>query len=392
MNEHTYSRFKDEPRSQANGGGDGGEHPEEPALPPLPLIDMSKWDGEPVPRREWAVLDRIPLRQTTLHSGEGAVGKSLIELHRSVAHVLGRDWLGTMPEKGPAAFIDAEDDDQEIHIRLDPILKHYGVTYADVVANGLHLMSFAGKDAVLGAPTRSGKIEPTGLYRHLFNFCGDIKPKSIAIASAANVFAGNENDRSQVQQFVSILTRLAMVSNGGLVLVSHPSLTGINSDTGLSGNTAWHNSVRARYYTKGVKPEGADEQPDNNLREIVFKKNNYGPISTSIALQYRDGLFLQAPKASSLDQMARNQQVDDVYLKELSRLTAQGQDLGPHPTAKNYAPTVIASAVEGIRKKELEAAQQRLLDAGKIHITSVGPRSKERKYIRPGPPNNGRTT
>jgi hypothetical protein len=120
-------RFSDsaepyEPPHGKNGGGATGQE-EKPALPPLPLVDMSKWDYEPVPRREWAVSDRIPLRQTTLHSGQGAVGKSLIELHRSVAHVLGRDWLGTMPEKGPAVFIEAEDGDQEIHIRLDPILK-----------------------------------------------------------------------------------------------------------------------------------------------------------------------------------------------------------------------------------------------------------------------------
>jgi hypothetical protein len=37
-----------------------------------------------VPQREWAVLDRIPLRQVTLHSGHGAAGKSLIELQRGV--------------------------------------------------------------------------------------------------------------------------------------------------------------------------------------------------------------------------------------------------------------------------------------------------------------------
>jgi hypothetical protein len=32
---------------------------------------------------------------------------------------------------------------------------------------------------------------------------GDIKPKMIGIASSANVYAGSEIDRSQVQQFIS---------------------------------------------------------------------------------------------------------------------------------------------------------------------------------------------
>src|SRR5262245_20113076 len=102
---------------------------------------------------------------------------------------------------------------------------------------------------------------------------GDIKPVSVTIASSANVFAGNEIDRSQVQQFISMLTRLAMLANGSLNLISHPSLTGINTDTGLSGNTQWHNAVRARMYLRGVKSESGAEINASGPRELVFKKN-----------------------------------------------------------------------------------------------------------------------
>jgi AAA domain/Toprim-like len=74
---------------------------------PLPFINMSNWDDEPVPEQEWAVLNRIPLRQVVLFSGEGAAGKSTIQLHQFAAHVLGRDWLGTMPMEGPAMYMAA---------------------------------------------------------------------------------------------------------------------------------------------------------------------------------------------------------------------------------------------------------------------------------------------
>jgi hypothetical protein len=57
---------------KANGQG-GGAVAE--AKPLFQWIDTSRWDSEPCPRREWAVLDRIPLRQVTLFSGEGAIGK-----------------------------------------------------------------------------------------------------------------------------------------------------------------------------------------------------------------------------------------------------------------------------------------------------------------------------
>ena len=47
-------------------------------LLPLPFINMSSWDNEPLPEREWAVSNKIPLRQTALISGEGGVGKSYV--------------------------------------------------------------------------------------------------------------------------------------------------------------------------------------------------------------------------------------------------------------------------------------------------------------------------
>jgi CHC2 zinc finger len=44
------------------------------------------------------------------------------------------------------------------------------------------------------------------------------------------------------------------------------------------------------YLTSPAAEEG--EQPDTDLRELRFKKNNYGPVSESIVLRYRNGLFL----------------------------------------------------------------------------------------------------
>src|SRR5262249_11080598 len=68
---------------------------------PIQWVDMSVWDREPVPVRQWAIKDRVPLNQAGLFSGEGGVGKSIIELTKDMAHVIGKDWLGSMPEPGP---------------------------------------------------------------------------------------------------------------------------------------------------------------------------------------------------------------------------------------------------------------------------------------------------
>ena len=329
---------------------------------PLPFINMSRWDNEEPPPRKWAVYDRIPLYQSALFSGEGAAGKSLLQLHLTFAHALGREWLQTLPEPGPAIFIDAEDDINELHRRSADILRYYDTSFAEAIRGGVHLMSLVGEDAILATTSRSGKIEPTTLYKRLLEAAGDIKPKMIGIASAANVFAGSENDRSQVQQFIGLTTRIAMLAGGAVQLISHPSLTGINTDTGLSGTTQWHNAVRARSHLKSIKPD-AGEQPDTDLREIVFKKNQYGPISASIVLRYQNGLFLPLPSVASLDQAAREETAQEVFLTLLKRFRNANRKVSSM-TGRGYAPEAFVHEDEaksaGLSKVNLEAAMREL--------------------------------
>jgi RecA-family ATPase len=336
--------------------------------PPLPFIDMSNWDNEPVPEQEWTVDNRIPNRQTVLFSGVGGAGKSTTNLHLASAHVLGRDWLGTMPRPGPALSVDAEDEDKVIHRRLADITKHYGCTFADLIKGGLHLISLFGKDAILATFTRSGKIEPTPLFRQLLEAAGDIKPVMISIAASANVFAGSEIDRSQVQQFISLLTRMPILANGSLSLICHPSQSGIHSDSGESGTTQWHNSVRARSYMKTLKPEEG-EPLDTDARELVFKKNNYGPISESILLRYQNGMFLPIQGIATLDRMAQEQQAEHIFLDLLRRFTAQNRNASDK-TGPSYAPALFAREEEakraGLKSKDLEAAMRRMFAADKI--------------------------
>jgi RecA-family ATPase len=352
---------------------------------------MSNWDTEPVPEQDWGVLNRYPLRQTVLFSGEGAGGKSTLALQLGAAHVLGRDWLGSMPEQGPAIIIDAEDDANVMHRRLANICNHYRDTarkgeetsFAKLVKDGLHPLSLVNEDSVLAAASRSGKIEPTTLYKRLLRDASEIQPKLISIASSANVYAGNEIDRSQVQQFASLLTRLGIAANGYVMLISHPSLSGITTDSGLSGTTQWHNAVRARCYLKSTKPEPG-EQPDNDLRELVFKKNQYGHLEESIVLRYHHGLYLPVPGIASLDKAAHEARADEVFLDMLRRLTKENRFVGSTKSVI-YAPSVFAKEDEakraGVTSKALEGAMTRLFKAGKIWNENHGRASRPRYHL-----------
>jgi RecA-family ATPase len=355
-------------------------------IAPISWIDMSLWDSEPTPEREWFIRDRIPVRQPTLFSGEGAVGKSLLTLQLLASTALGRDWLGLIPEPGGAWYLGAEDDECELRIRLDPILKHFGATHAHLIEGGFQMKSLFGEDALLGTPNGRGIIEPTPLFQQLFEEASDAKPKVIALDASADVFGGNEIDRSQVRQFVGAqLRKLAGAINGAVILLGHPSLTGINSGTGLSGSTAWHNSMRSRMYLTSPKPE-AGEQPDTDLRELAFKKANYSRLAEPIILRWRDGLFLPEVGMSSIDKAAREMKADDCYLAALRKLVGQGHVLAPQRESTNYAPRLIARTEKAFRLSELEAAQQRLLDAGRIHIKTEGKPSRPVRRLFPGAP------
>jgi AAA domain len=355
----------------------------------LAWLDMSAWDSKPVPERKWAILNRVPLNQAGLFSGEGGTGKSIIELTKDVAHVTGKDWFGSMPETGPAFYVDAEDETDELHRRLAIIASHYRVTFKELIDGGLHVLCKLGEDATLCASSgKSGRVETTDFYSQLYEAAGDIKPKNISIDTLSRAFAGNEIDRVQVYTFAMHMQALAMVAGGSVTVLSHPSLQGISSGTGISGSTAWHGAFRFRQYLKGVKADDG-EQPDGDVRELAFKKNQYGPIGESVVLRYQHGLFLPERGVSSLDKLAREAKVDDIFLHGLGQIIQQGRDAIAGENSHEFGPTLIAAMAlaktERVGKKELVAAMNRLLEAGKIHIGKTsGPPSKAKKCILPG--------
>jgi RecA-family ATPase len=243
---------------------------------------------------------------------------------------------------------------------------------------------------VLALPDRrSGKIVPTTVYTQLLQAARDIKPKHIGIDTSADAFGGNEIDRSQVRQFIGLLRQLAIAANGSVNLISHPSLTGIATDSGISGTTHWHNGMRARLYLTTLKKKadgnGGDrdgEQSTSGLRQLVFKKNNYGPISQTLLLSYHNGLYVRE-QADNFDQATRNALVDETFITLIRQLDAQHRPVSPKRNASNYAPTVFADHPDGkaFSKQDYAAAMERALKRGDIIVKTLGPRSRQVTFI-----------
>jgi RecA-family ATPase len=353
---------------------------------PLVPCNIAAWAEQTPPAREWAVRDRFPLRNVSLLNGEGAIGKSILLMQLGVAHALGKAWLNTLPEPGPFLYLNAEEEEDELWRRLDAIATFNDASLVEL-KDHLHLFSRAGQDAVLGCPNRSGLIRATPLLDKLKEAACDIKPKLIGLDTSADIFAGNENDRSQVRQFIGLLRGMAIAANSAVIVCAHPSITGIDRGTGMSGSTGWHNSARARAYMHAVKTEDGIE-PDKDLRQIEFMKSNYGPIAETITVRWKAGVFVIEPKAGSLEKLASESKANDVFLQLLDRFTRQGRNVGER-NGISYAPANFAKEEEakmaGLRSEALADAMRRLFATNRIHIEDYGRPSRRYSRIVAGP-------
>src|SRR5262249_8871431 len=165
---------------------------------------IREWVGKPVPHAEYTVPDRILTEQVFSFSGEGGGGKSSMIEHLCAAHVIGREWLGVVPKQGPAIYIECKDTERVLWWRLAAIAGYYNVPL-EAFADDLHLYSLVEHDTILAVTNKRGIVEPTAAFRRLYEMAGDIKPVQIGIASVANIFAGSEIARTEVQQFLKLL-------------------------------------------------------------------------------------------------------------------------------------------------------------------------------------------
>jgi RecA-family ATPase len=371
-----------------------------PAAPLLVLINIRAWQGVEPRGRRWIVRERIPDINVTLLTGQGGVGKTLLMQQLAVATVLGRDWIGEMPEFGPVLFLTAEDDEDELHFRYSRIAQHYGVDFNTLADNGLHLMSLAGRDATMAVADNRGIVKPTDLFARLERTAREIKPRWIALDTAADIFVVNERDRSQVRQCISLLRRICLDVQTAVILLAHPSLSGISSGTGLSGSTAWNNSVRSRLYLKNEKKkdQGDDDERDEDdagARILEFMKSNYSALAAPIKLVWKDGLLVPEPTLATLspvDRAALDQKASDIFMALLTRFNRQDICVSRKDKANNFAPNVFANEPEAQalpctlprRKLLLRHAMKNLLSHERIMLGSgprAAPKSKQSECL-----------
>jgi RecA-family ATPase len=361
-------------------------NPIDPERTPPGLIRASAFAERKIEPRPWFVPDMIPGRQVTTLDGDGGLGKSTLGLQVCVAAAVGQRWLGQTVEKGPTIYLAAEDDEQEIHRRLQNLCVHYNVGLEDL--SDVHVWPLAECDPALVTATKDDTVLPTPRWRELEAFIGQVSPVAIVLDSRADVFGGNEISRSQARGFIGMLRALAVRHRVSVIILAHPSLSGMSSGSGSSGSTHWRNSVRAALYlTKPDEGEdGAYVDPDARL--LVVKKSNYGPTGLQLKLRWSIGAFVvdgaDKETTAPVDRAEATAAVDRTFLQLLALYNAQGRIVSDRPGA-SFAPAVFAKdpVAGGIAKGGFVQAMNRLFAAQLIAVEIVGPASRQvRKLVR----------
>lgn len=308
------------------------------------------------PPREWFVKDLIPLKTTTMLSGDGGTGKSLIALQLAACGAAGKPWLGQPMLRQETLYIGAEDERDEIWRRLENINAAIGCTPKDLAL--LSLRSLAGEDALLAID--GTVLNPSALYSEIDQYAAQTAPKLIVLDTLADLYPANENDRAKVRQFVQFLNRLALKRECAVLLLSHPSLTGMSQGTGASGSTGWNNSVRSRLYL-------TRDDADDDRRALKTMKSNYGKVGGEIIVEYRKGAFVRVDPA---DQKSAAETIaETVFLKLARQYAREGRSLNPN-SGPNYAPSQFARHPDNERltKAAFTGAMNRLLADGRVRI------------------------
>lgn len=333
--------------------------------------------GKPVPERKWHVPMVIPAGTVTGLAGDGGIGKSLLALQLAVATAVGGTWVGLPCAKGRALYIGAEDDHDEMHKRLGEICAASGLDMADLT--DLEIAPMAGFDTVLAEAKRSGKVEGTKLWQKVRAHVERTRPTLIVFDTLADLFAGDENVRTQAQQFVGLLRGLCVEYGATALLLTHPSLSGMASGTGMSGSTAWNNSVRSRLYL--TKPDKAPE--DTDLRVLSIMKNNYGKRGDVAKLRWVAGAFLPVNQADQAQAQADQRELArERFLEMLDKFTKGRMNVSQNP-GPSFAPARFHDDPDGnsLSKTEYATAMRELLEDGAIESIEEGPVSRRRSRL-----------
>ncbi|MDR3537830.1 MAG: AAA family ATPase [Acetobacteraceae bacterium] len=348
---------------------------------PLCIINPADLASGTVPEREWIVRDWLPVGCTTAAYGDGGVGKTLLSQQLMTACATGTRWCGYPVMSCRSFGLFCEDDERELHRRQDRICAHLGIHLSAL--GDMRWISGLGQDNALATFNGDGRMQATKRFDAIARAVREFGARLVVLDTAADLFAGNENDRHQVRRFIGLLNKLAIEINGAVLLNAHPSRTGLKTGDLDGGSTGWSNSVRSRWSLAHRGADGKAEQQDAAERVLTRRKANYAGIGDTIRLRWVNGAFAPVTSEGGIAGAIQRDTVETVFLALLERCEAQQIRVSNSNRAGNFAPKVFAKRpdAQGYTSRELDGAMSRLFADRHIRLASYGRPGDARQQI-----------
>ena len=345
-----------------------------PVADTIPLLDPAAWAGVETPAREWALYEMILVGQVTYLTGAGSAGKSLMGQQLATCIAVGIPFLGLDVRQGVALYLTCEDDEDELHRRQKAICAALGVPLS-ALSGKLHLASLMGKIGnELATFDALGRMATSPAWERLRATVLACRASFIVLDNVAHLFAGNENIRSQVAAFLSLLNGLAAETGAAILLLGHPNKAGAD----YSGSTAWENQVRSRLFLT-IPSDDDGAAPDPDARILSRGKANYARNGEALSFRWHKWAFVRhedlPPNVAA--EIAANVQAsadDEIFLRCLDERNRQERPVSESKASRTYAPKEFAEMAESKRigRTRLEAAMDRLFRITAIERGVVG--------------------
>ena len=329
--------------------------------PPKITVNLSMPGGspsEPVPEvkgdlepMDWGVLEHtqpeptswrfegwLPEGTVTLLSANGGVGKSNLSLQLGVAMAHGMPLFDIETKPSKVLILSGEDEARTVHFRVANICADLGISMSEL-RDRLVVYDLTQADCVLW---KDGGT--TERMQWLADVTVATKANVVIIDNASDVFASNENDRTEVRGFMRALNLIANVTRAAVLLLAHVDKAsvrggaGLDSNTTFSGSTAWNNSARSRWAM--VR--------DADTVVLRHEKCNLGPLQEELRIEFDPGAkvfkrFGTSPGLKAAAKLVRNTQRAAI-LRLVGDAASAGANLSTNLNANNNAYVSLREA------------------------------------------------
>lgn len=283
------------PEDPEDPGSRGDPFSEKKEVGTVTGFDWNYLAKKDVPPRRWFIQDWLSADPgyTVLFTGRGGTGKSalILDLMRSLA--TGEPFCGMEVLRGSKSmYVSCEDSEEEIARRV----KQRSLDTAAVPDGVIRICPRSGMNNILCAPGKNGVLVPSKFLdelkaagREFFREGGGV----LILDTLSDIAFLNENDRSQVAQFVKqYLNRLGADLGVSIIVLAHPAKFARTDGQGFSGSTAWEGAFRCRWELNYKDPTNI-----GGLLELVLAKSNSARAGARIALENKGGTFLAVDTA-----------------------------------------------------------------------------------------------